>query len=209
MVAGDYFDYIQLQDQHLGLVVADVSGKGASAALIMSSVEVALRIDASTESRPDQVLASLNKVLCQVTEAERYVTIFYAKLDPSRRILQYTNAGHLPALIFREGSVAAEPLQGVGFPIGMFADAEYVSSETYLRPNDVLVMYTDGITEAASAAGEQFGIERLSAVIRENIGRSANLLVNAIMRAVEEFQASREAEDDQTVVIIKGVVQRV
>jgi sigma-B regulation protein RsbU (phosphoserine phosphatase) len=203
LVGGDYFDYIELPGNDLGLVIADVSGDGPAAALLMSSVEVALRVDAPSNSQTNSIISNLNKVLCDVTAAERYVTMFYAKLDVSRRVLQYTTAGHLPPLLLRRGNDTPEQLETLGMPVGIFVDATFGSAEVNLEQGDILVLYTDGITEARNADDEQFGVERLGAVVRENRESSADLLVNAIDMSVDDFRSHTTPEDDQTVIVVK------
>ena len=202
-VGGDYFDYINLPAGDLGLVVADVSGKGVAAALLMSSVEMALRIDAPSASHTNQVVRDLNKVLAHVTDAERYVTLFYGKLDVSQCLLEYTNAGHLPPLLVRQGTREPAWLEAGGTVTGLFPEAAYDCGQVRLEPGDTLILYTDGVTEATNAAGEQFTVERLVALVRENPTSSAQDLVETILKAVGEFRGANALEDDLTLMVLR------
>ena len=202
-VGGDYFDYIELPAGDLGLVVADVSGKGVAAALLMSSVEMGLRIDAPSASHTNQAVRNLNKVLVHVTDAERYVTLFYGKLDVSQCLLEYTNAGHCPPLLVRQGTREPVWLEAGGMVAGLFPEAEYDCGQVRLEPGDMLISYTDGVTEATNAAGEQFTVARLEAVVRENATSCAQDLVEAILKAVGEFRGANALEDDLTLMVLR------
>ena len=201
-LGGDYYDYIQLLKGKVGLVIADVSGKGTEAALFMPSIEVALRMDASVSLRTDEILSTVNKVLYELANQTRYVTIFYAKLDPASRILQYTNAGHPPPLILRASAESVWLVEG-GPIVGMLPDAVFEVSSVTLEPGDVVVLYTDGVVEAQSADGEFYSAERLASVARANRGMAAQELVSAIYRSVVAFTSSRELQDDLTLMVLK------
>ncbi|HTF44925.1 MAG TPA: PP2C family protein-serine/threonine phosphatase, partial [Terriglobales bacterium] len=154
-VGGDYFDYLELPAGHLGLAIADVSGKGVSAALLMSSVKMALRAGAPRALSPDRALRNLNSSFYEVTEADRYVTLFYGNLNAERGLLEYANAGHLPPLLFHRATGEIEWLETGGMVIGLFPAAEYQCGQAWLHPGDILILYTDGVTEATNAAGEE------------------------------------------------------
>ena len=204
-VGGDYFDYIELPNGDWGLGVADVSGKGLAAALLMSCVETALRIDAQSGSRANQIVHDLNRVLAGMTYADRYVTLFYGKLKPADRLLEYSNAGHPPPLLMRRDGAEVEWLGTGGTPAGLFAEAHYESGTVQLQPGDTIVFYTDGITEATNGSGQEFSAEFLAALVRENAESGARDLVEVIIKSVREFCGSSNFEDDLTVVVLKAV----
>ncbi|MCL4523214.1 MAG: PP2C family protein-serine/threonine phosphatase [Acidobacteria bacterium] len=203
-VGGDYFDYIELPQGDLGIVIADVSGKGVAAALLMPSVEMALRMDAPSASHTNQVIRNLSNVLFEVTEEDRFVTLFYGKLDVSERLLEYTNAGHLPPLLLRAASPAPQWLEAGGIVTGLVADAEYDCAQVRIEPGDTLVLYTDGLTEATNAAGEQFTRRRLVELVRQKQGLSAQDLISAIHNAVLAFRGSDSLEDDLTLIVVRA-----
>jgi serine phosphatase RsbU (regulator of sigma subunit) len=168
----------------------------------MPSIEVALRMDASSPRRTDEILTTLNKVLYELANQTRYLTIFYAKLEPSRRILQYTNAGHPPPLILRASDDATWLAEG-GPIVGMLPEAAFEVSSIRLEPGDVVVLYTDGVIEAQSQTGEFFSPDRLMSVVRANRAMAAQELVSAIYRSVLTFTSSQELQDDFTLMVMK------
>lgn len=204
-VGGDYFDYLELPAEHVGLVIADVSGKGVSAALLMASVKMALWAGASATLNPSQAVSNLNKGFHDVTDEERYVTLFYGRLDVAQGLLEYTNAGHLPPLLLHAATGELEWLQAGGTVIGLFPAAEYVCGQVRLKPGDTLVLYTDGVTEATNAAGEEFTRKRLVALVRENATGSAQDLIEAIYNAVHAFRGTSTLEDDLTLVVLRAI----
>ncbi len=201
-LGGDYYDYIQLPGKEVGLVIADVSGKGTEAALFMPSIEVALRMDASSPRGTDEILTTLNKVLYELASQTRYVTIFYAKLDPAGSTLQYTNAGHPPPLILTASGETRWLAEG-GPIVGMLPEAAFGMCSVTLLPGDVVVCYTDGVVEAQNPDGEFYSAERLVSVIRANRGLAARELVSAIHRSVAAFASSEELQDDFTLMVMK------
>ncbi|HET8827536.1 MAG TPA: PP2C family protein-serine/threonine phosphatase [Terriglobales bacterium] len=159
-VGGDYYDVIQLSDSKAALCIADVSGKGISAALLMANVQAAVRAFATESVSPAEVCSRLNSVLCTNTATDKFVTLFYSVLDAQNGVLQFTNAGHLrPIVISHNASVAR--LENDGALLGIFPDWKYEVSRVPLATGDTLVLFTDGITEAETASGEEFGEERL------------------------------------------------
>ncbi len=202
-VGGDYFDYINLPSGGLGLAIADVCGKGVAAALLMASVGMVVRLEAPVASHTTEVVRNLNRVLCESTDVETYVTLVYGRLDPSQCLLEYTNAGHLPPLLLRQGTPEAARLETGGTMVGLFPDTNFDRQQVRLQAGDILVLYTDGVTETADRSGDQFSIERLEAVVRENATRSAQELVEVILDATAKFRGSPVPADDQTVVLVK------
>jgi serine phosphatase RsbU (regulator of sigma subunit) len=202
---GDYFDYLKLPDGHLGLVIADVSGKGVSAALLMSSVKTALWAGAPSALNSSLAVRNLNKGFYELTDLERYVTLFYGRLDPVQGLLEYTNAGHLPPLLFHGATGEFEWLEVGGTVVGLFPAAEYDCGQVQLKPGDTLVLYTDGVTEATNAAGKELTCERLVPLVRENATRSAQHLVEAISSAVTAYRGTSVLEDDLTLVVLRAI----
>jgi sigma-B regulation protein RsbU (phosphoserine phosphatase) len=196
---------LKLPDGHLGLVVADVSGKGVSAALLMSSVKTALWAGAPSALNCGQAVRNLNKSFYELTDLERYVTLFYGRLDPVQGLLEYTNAGHLPPLLFHGATGEFEWLEVGGAVVGLFPAAEYDCAQVQLKPGDTLVLYTDGVTEATNAAGEELTRERLVPFVRENATRSAQQLVEAISSAVTAYRGTNVLEDDLTLVVLRAI----
>lgn len=201
-LGGDYYDYIQLPEGNVGLVIADVSGKGTEAALFMPSIEVALRMDASAPRQTNEILTTLNKVLYELANQTRYVTIFYAKLDPGSGTLQYTNAGHPPPLILRASTDPMWLAEG-GPIVGMLPDAAFEMNSVRLEPGDVVVLYTDGVVEAQNPSGEFYSAERLESVVRANHEMPAHELVSSIHRSVVSFASNGELQDDLTLMVVK------
>jgi sigma-B regulation protein RsbU (phosphoserine phosphatase) len=166
-VGGDYFDFIDVGDQRIGIALADVAGKGVAAALIMSSVQASLRIlSADTDLSLPQLAAKMNRFLHESTGAKSYATFFYAQLEQGSRRLRYVNAGHLPPYLLRSAASIEELTTG-GAVIGLFPQMAYDEGTADLEPGDVLVAFTDGVTEAMNASEEEFGEERLKDLLRQ------------------------------------------
>lgn len=201
-IGGDYYDFIQLSDGDLGLVVADVSGKGVAAALLMPSVEMALRLGAERAAKPPELVATLNQHFLEFTDAARYVTLFYAKLHAAERVLEYTNAGHLPPLLVRSNG-SEMWLEGGGTVVGLISEAEYTSRSVLLLPGDVLVLYTDGLTEAENPAGKEFSRRRLLSCVQQDRMRSAEEILTGLHGSVAEFVGAGQLSDDLTLVVLK------
>jgi sigma-B regulation protein RsbU (phosphoserine phosphatase) len=203
LVGGDYYDFIRIADQHLGIVVGDVSGKGIAAALIMASFRASLIAEIRNNYAIRTVFAKVNRLLWESVEPDRFVTALYGVLDAETRRFTYVNAGHNPALLYRAGSDRFESLDATGPLLGTFESATYKERYVEIQPGDVLALYTDGVTEAIGPQEELFGEERLREVIRARRGEPAGLLVRGIWEAVQAFQGG-EPDDDLTVVAVKG-----
>jgi sigma-B regulation protein RsbU (phosphoserine phosphatase) len=184
------------------IALGDVSGKGTAAALLMSSLHAAIHAQVAAKSTLAETVKSVNQYLADNTPTNRFVTLFIAELDPATGKLFFINAGHNPPLMGRaDGRV--EQLASGGFPLGILPTAEYEIGETDLQPNDALVIYSDGVSEASNLKGEEFGMERLTSVIRENLKRSASGLRDKIESSLSTFTQSTPAGDDITLVIVK------
>ena len=201
-IGGDYYDFIQRHDGKMMIALGDVSGKGTAAALLMSSVHAAIHAQTAAKNTLLETVTSVNKYLADNTPSNRFVTLFIAELDPATGKIAYINAGHNPPLIGRnDGTV--EQLGSGGFPLGIIPMAEYELGETYLKGDEVLVIYSDGVSEAANLKDEEFGMERLSDVISKNIQKSASGMRDKIESSLSAFTQSAPAGDDITMVIVK------
>jgi sigma-B regulation protein RsbU (phosphoserine phosphatase) len=212
-VSGDYYDFLRLDEYRVGLVLGDVSGKGISAALLMAAIQSALRaqfydasaggqLSALTQISTARVVDRLNRQIYANTPLEKYVTFFFAVYDARTRNLSYTNAGHLAPILFRSGKI--ERLRVGGTVVGLFPSATYEVGEICLEPNDLLLAYTDGITEPENTYGEEFGEPRLLDVARSMLSASPELMVTEIYRSVNEWTGSPELQDDMTMVLARS-----
>jgi len=200
VVGGDYFDVLPFDEQSRGLCIADVAGKGMPAALLMSNLQAAVRGLASAALPPDELCVRLNALLCRNMASDRFVTLFYAQLDGPSRRLRYTNAGHNAPFVMRaDGSY--ERLNEGGGILGVFPNQTFKLGEFHLQAGDRAVLFTDGVTEASDADGQEFGDERLLQVLRENRASSADELQKKVLTAASEF--SRGAwHDDATLLVL-------
>jgi serine phosphatase RsbU (regulator of sigma subunit) len=197
---GDCYDAIRLSDTSLALSIADVCGKGLPAALVMSSLQASVRAFALTDSTPRSVVSQLNQALCRNVDLRRFVTFFYAVYDSTTRCLTYSNAGHNPPAIVRsDGSVAR--LSAGGMVVGMFDLATYEQGEVRLDPGDRLVLFTDGITEAESSEGLEFGDDRLLETVVRHRSSNADGMLRGLFDEVTRF-AGRHLRDDATAIAV-------
>lgn len=198
-LGGDYFDARKLDDRLLALSIADVSGKGTSAALLVSNLQAAVRASSSADVPPCELCRGVNKLMRSNLGQDRFVTFFYAVLDAPARRLAYCNAGHnAPVLIRAGGSV--ERLHCGGLVLGLAVEAPYEQDTVELDPGDRLLLFTDGLTEANNAEGEEFGEERLIQTAVENRGLDANTLEEKLLASAAAFSSS--FTDDVTLVVV-------
>jgi len=203
-IGGDYYDFIERHDGKMLIALGDVSGKGTAAALLMSSLHAAIHGQVAAKTSLDRTVLSINEYLVENTPANRFVTLFIAELDPATSELRFINAGHNPPLVARaNGDV--EQLESGGLPLGLMPFAEYEAGTARLDPGDVLVVYSDGVSEANNLAEEEFGMERLCEVIRANVARSAAGIRDKVESALSTFTGTAPANDDITLVIVKKV----
>lgn len=200
-VGGDLYDYLQDGDGRLWLAIADVSGKGVPAALLMASLQASMRSRFPTSRDPGSLAAGLNEALCGSSSAARYATAFLATFDPGTRRLSYSNAGHLPAILVR-GNHTARCEDG-GMPIGLFQDATYETAALTLVAGDLLALFTDGVTEAPAPDGEEFGAERLAELLRAERARPLEAVVDTVLGALLEWSGPVDAHDDVTLVLAR------
>jgi sigma-B regulation protein RsbU (phosphoserine phosphatase) len=202
-VGGDYYDIIPLDESNCALVIADVSGKGISAALVMAALRAALRT--LVESRPPihEVVTALNRMLVRDTPAERFVTLFWALLNTTTLELAYVNAGHNPPVLFDPADATLRYLGEGGAVLGFVEGLPYRSATLTMRSGEVLVLYTDGVVEAQDVAENMYGEARLIDEIKASAGCDAEGVVGRILRSVAEFSAGAPQYDDTTVVVVK------
>jgi sigma-B regulation protein RsbU (phosphoserine phosphatase) len=209
-VGGDYYDFIRLSGTGLGIAIGDVSGKGMPAALLMATLRAYLHGQTlSGMTNLADVMASLNRLVYESSAANRYATFFYAQYEATTRRLEYVNAGHNPPVIVRARSGSDRPeiirLETGGPVIGLMPDCSYGQGSVTLEEGDVLVLFTDGITEAMNPAGEEWGEERLVQVIGANRALPARDLIDRITRASDEFVAGAAQYDDMTLITARVI----
>ncbi|HKQ53647.1 MAG TPA: SpoIIE family protein phosphatase [Pyrinomonadaceae bacterium] len=201
-IGGDYYDFIQRGDGRLVVTLGDVSGKGTAAALLMSSLHAAVHAQAASHNSLVETIGAVNNYLAENTPANRFVTLFYAELDPQSGNLSFINAGHNPPLIVHAAGTV-ENLAAGGVPLGIRQNAEYREGRTQIQPADVLVIYSDGVSEATSPQGEEFGTDRLYEVVARNLDASAAGIRDRIEAALTKWAQGTPAGDDITLVIVK------
>jgi phosphoserine phosphatase RsbU/P len=201
-VGGDLYDFIPLSGGRLALAVADVSGKGAPASILMASVHASLR--ALAGGAPPALLASrLNRFLYESTQPNKFVTLFYGELDPAARRLTYVNCGHIPPFRLGRGG-REERLAGSGPALGLIEDAEFEAGALHLAPSDVLAVVTDGATEALSPEGVELGDERVAFALQESASGSAGEVLRHLIERVDSWTGSAGCSDDLTALILKA-----
>ena len=211
-IGGDYYDFVELRDREIGIALADVSGKGVAAALIMSVVQASLRIISSEGGiAPPRLLARMNEFVHRSTPSSKYATFFYAQLDEHGRRLRYVNAGHNAPYLLRAGRrptadsapLEIEQLSVGGTVVGMFPDMEYEEATVELWPDDVLLVFTDGVPEAHNPEDEEFGEERLQLLLRETAHLPADQISARISAEMKNWIRDAEQYDDLTFIVMK------
>ena len=201
-LGGDCYDFVPLPDNRLAVTVGDACGKGLPAALMISNVQSSLRTAASlSQSDSAAVLEAVNRQVHGSALSDRYATLFYGVFDGSTRTLRYVNAGHNPPMVLRrDGSV--DWLETGGAPVGIFSDWTYEEGSVQLDSGDLLVAYTDGVTEAMNPAGDQWGVDGLRKAAAGSAAQSVGDVVQTIFTSMDEFSRGRQ-HDDATVVVIR------
>lgn len=200
VVSGDYFDVLKFDDDRAALCIADVSGKGMPAALLMSNVQAAVKAFASASAAPAEVCEKVNRVVCSNTAEDKFITFFYCSLDATTGTLTYANAGHnAPILIRKDGALLL--LERGGTVLGPFPEWEFEQGETSLRSGDRVLLFTDGITEIRNRDGEEFGEQRLNNLLISNRELGAAELQQAVMSAVAGFSGG-DFQDDATLIVL-------
>ena len=201
-VGGDYFDFIQRKDNRYTIALGDVSGKGTGAALLMTSLHAAVRAYVTTPASAPEVVSQINQYIYDNTPSNRYITFFYSELDPKTHQLTYVNAGHNPPLLVR-ASGEIEQLDVGGFPVGIMPFGEYHQAAVQLNSGDVLIIYSDGVTESVNENDDEFGEPRLIEVMQKNRTRTAPGIRDRIDEALTRFVGKAKSVDDLTMVIVK------
>ncbi|HKW63241.1 MAG TPA: SpoIIE family protein phosphatase [Candidatus Acidoferrum sp.] len=202
-VSGDYFDVLTLGKDTLGLCIADVAGKGIPAALLMSNLQAAVHGLSSPSLSPDVLCNGLNTLVWKNTHTDRFITLFYARLDGPARLLRYSNAGHnAPIVVHTDGS--HERLEEGGGVLGVFEEQDFGLGTAKLTPGDRLVLFTDGVTEANNTGGEEFGEERLLRLLKNHRALPAAELKERIARAISEFSGGHLTDDATLLVVAVG-----
>ena len=217
VVSGDYYDFQRLAGGELAVAIGDVAGKGISAALLMATIQSSIRMEmrafleasaaapgrgsAQHSISTSAMVSQLNKHLYEFTAAEKYATFLFAVYEPAMSTLTYTNAGHLPPILVRGG--VCSRLEVNGTVVGAFPFVTFEESRLRLEPGDLLVLFTDGITEPENAYGEMYGEERLSDLVCRNAQRDEDEIIEAIMQSVRQWTGSDELQDDMTLMLIR------
>jgi sigma-B regulation protein RsbU (phosphoserine phosphatase) len=211
-VGGDYYDFVPLTPTRLGVAIGDVSGKGMPAALLMATLRAFLRGQTihHSESQPNdltEVMTNLNALVFESSAANRYATFFYGEFDAVSRVLTYVNGGHNPPMLFRQSSHGAEVvrLDAGGPVIGLMETCSYRQGSVTLERGDVLVAYTDGVSESMNAADEEWGEERLTQAVRPHRSLPARALIDHVMKSADAFVAGAPQHDDMTLVVVRAI----
>jgi len=198
-VGGDYFDFLDLGQQRLGLVTGDVSGKGIAAALLMANLQASLRSQSAMASdQPQRFLRSVNQLFCQNTAGADYATFLFSEYDDKTQRLRYVNCGRLSALLLRRDDTL-ERLESTSTVLGLFENWDCSLEERQLFPGDTLLLYTDGATESFNDGGEEFGERRLVEAFRRHGGQPSEVLMALIVEEIRRFHPS-EQQDDITLI---------
>jgi phosphoserine phosphatase RsbU/P len=202
-VGGDYYNVVRISETQTVLCIADVSGKGMPAALLMSSLQAALKPLMWDSRSPRELCRRLNRILCEIAPVGKFVSFFYAVLDSKDNRLTYCNAGHNPPMLVRDDGTACE-LNAAGAVLGQFPDWVYEQSDLQLRPGDALMLFTDGLVEACDQDDEPFGEERVIEIARENRGAGAEGLKTLLMQAASQH-CGGHFQDDASMIVLRAV----
>jgi phosphoserine phosphatase RsbU/P len=207
-VGGDFFDVMPLEvipmsNARTGIMIADVSGKGVPAALFMALSRIVVRVTAMWFKQPSEVISFANPIISNNSKTGMFVTLFYGVLDNETRSITYVNAGHNPPIVLRKKTGEIEELNLTGIAVGALEDAEYTQVELQLSPGDVIVLYTDGITEAVNDREEMYDVPRLLETIRKTRDLSAQEIADEIIRSVFAFTGETPQFDDITLMVVK------
>jgi sigma-B regulation protein RsbU (phosphoserine phosphatase) len=201
-VGGDYYDFIPLTDDRIGIAIGDISGKGIPAAILMSNLQASFRISAGQGALPSDVVRQVNGQIAKTTSIEKFATFFYGIFNPKTYSFEYTNAGHnYPILLRKNGSHSM--LKEGGLVIGVVEKADYQTKALRLKTGDTLLLYTDGITEAMNPSGEEFGEVRLVNCLARTNQNSAQEILENVLTEVTDFTRGDTHSDDLTLVVLR------
>jgi sigma-B regulation protein RsbU (phosphoserine phosphatase) len=203
-VGGDYYDFLELPEGRLGIAIGDVSGKGIGAAMMMASLEASLRALASVGHDLAELMERVNSLVYAASSANRYATLFYAAYDPQTHRLSYVNAGHNPPMILRKLAAACQVFRlEMGGPVIGLLQQCYQQGSFHLESGDVVVLFTDGVSESMNAADEEWGEDRLIEFAKTCHGRPAFEVMTEILAAAEQFASGAPQHDDMTLVVLR------
>jgi sigma-B regulation protein RsbU (phosphoserine phosphatase) len=194
-VAGDYFDFFMINPKTLVLVIADVSGKGMSAALVMAVTRTIVRNLAQSGKLPADILRETNEQLRDSQQGVAFVTLFLGTYNVTNGRLLYANGGHVPPLLLSRGGVVSTVGEATGTIVGMLENQEYRNAEFRLQPDDVLLLFTDGFPEARSPSGEFYGLSRIKAFLQSHARSPASVICESAIRELNQFQHNQLADD--------------
>jgi sigma-B regulation protein RsbU (phosphoserine phosphatase) len=206
IIGGDYFDFFRFGNGAHGLVIADVMGHGVSASLLMSSLQTALHTLIPDTASASNVIQRVNHYYLHNVNLTTFVTVFLGQFDPDRRILTYCNAGHNPPLLYRKqanGNAPVSWLRPTGAAVGLVEEYKLRTEQVTLQEGDIVLLYTDGLTEAANPQGHPFGNDRLAELVTQNASLSAQNLIAALRKGLTEFIGGASLADDVTMVVCK------
>ena len=204
-VGGDYYDFLELADGRLGIAIGDVSGKGVGAALMMASLEASLRAVASVVDDPAELMERVNSLIYQASASNRFATLFYAQYEPTTRRMSYVNAGHNPPVVVRNcaGPCRVSRLETGGPVIGLLPHRSYERGVFLCEARDLMVLFTDGVSESMNGRDEEWGEERLIELAKTCHGLSALEGMRRILAAAQAFAAGASQHDDMTLVVLR------
>lgn len=202
-VGGDFYDFIPLSDNRIGIVIADVSGKGMPAALFMALSRALIRVNAIQEHAITTVIEKTNHLIQEFSSSGYFVTLFYAIADSNNSSLQYIRAGHNPPLFYRAVNNEIISLKGRGMALGVFDELDIEAKDIALAAGDILLLFTDGVTEAINPLKKEFGVGRLTELLRKNHHLAASAIINEIKQELERFADGVPQFDDITLVVLK------
>ena len=202
-VGGDFYDYVPVQNDHWGLTIADVSGKGMPAAIFMGLSRTIVRASTTGNVSVENAIKHANELICRDSRSGMFVTLFYTILDSRNKKLRYVNAGHNPPFLFRNDSGTIIRLEAKGIPLGVTEDLDIEEKEIELLKDDVLVLYTDGVTEAVNEKEEEFGEDRLIHIIQQNRSLTADQMIDKVQDEIMTFAGKQPQFDDITLMIMK------
>ncbi|HGE69601.1 TPA: serine/threonine protein phosphatase, partial [Candidatus Poribacteria bacterium] len=202
-LSGDLYDFIELDDKNIGLVIADVSGKGIPSAILMATTHATIRANTSNNDdfSASKIISAVNRYICEYSRTTEFVTAFYGVLNSENLTLRYTNAGHNPPVIFREG--VGFFLEAGGIPAGIIKDTQYAEELIELMPDDIILLYTDGAIEAVNSKKEMFGLRRVMQIVQKNYKANPEELIDVIYSKLSDFLDGTPQSDDITIIVIK------
>ncbi len=203
-VGGDFYDFIELDEDRLGIVIADVSGKGVPAALFMGISKTLVRANAKRIMDPVEALQTANSIILDESDSGMFVTLFYGILNFREHTFTYINAGHNPPLLLHRDNNEITLLKARGVPIGVMEDLKLESKTVSIKENELLFLYTDGVTEAVNEGDEEFGVERLYGLLEQEENTPPDIIIEKMVREIRKFAGNREQFDDITMVVLQS-----